>query len=299
MILQKTAVLLVKLHINLQNNSIMKKLLMIIALVSIGFFVACSDNSEGGNKFGADPESGWVQFVDSNNAEFLYSPTAVYTIPVKLCAPVNVSGLDVTYTITDIVGSSAGVFDYNSIVRFNANSIANANVELKVISNLTQNIEFDVTLTATSRANVKVGLGVNEKPIVKRVKICTTNIATSYSGSSIVVGGTTPAYTWVPGPVLTPVVGEVNKFQLPTCWGDAFVPSLTGNPAQAIFKYPGYLTVNADNTVTIVGINAPTSPNRYPGGTGTFDPCTKIIKYRLNQGLFSNPFQVDVVLTPN
>lgn len=288
-----------KLHINLQNNRIMKKLLMIIAFVSIGIFIACSDDSRGSDRFGGDPESGWVQFVDGNNANFLYSPTAVYKIPVKLNAPVNVSGLDVTYTITDVVGSSAGVIDYNNLVRFDTNSISNGNVELTVISNLTQNIEFDITLTATSRANVKVGLGVNEKPIVKRIKICTTSLAASYSGSSIRVGGTTPAYTWVPGPVLTPVVGEVNKFQLPTCWGDAFVPSLTGNPANAVFKYPGYLTVNADNTVTIVGINAPTSPNRYPGGTGTFDPCTKIIKYRLNQGLFTNPFQVDVVLTPN
>ena len=74
---------------------------------------------------------------------------------------------------------------------------------------------------------------------------------------------------------------------------------LTGNPALTNFLYPGIVTINSDNTVTVVGINEPAFPARYPGGTGTYDPCTKVIKYRLSQGLFTNPFQVDVTLTTN
>lgn len=274
----------------------MKKFIFLFASIIVASSSSCSDDSRGSQKFVSDPESGWVQFFDGTTQGYVFDPSAVYTIPVKLVAPVNTSGLEVTFTITDVVGSTAGLFDYSPVVNFVPNSITGGEIVLNVIATeLNQNIEFDLTLTGTSRSNVQIGLGDNEKPIVKRIKICSTNIASSYVGSSTRVGGGT--FTpWTP--VLTPVVGEINKFQLVSCWGSGFVPFLTGNPATSTFTYPGFLTINADFSVTVVGINGPTTPNRYPGGSGTFDPCTKVINYRLNQGLFTNPFQVDVVLTP-
>lgn len=270
----------------------MKKVIILLCFISIGFFNSCTTN-DNSDKFGGDYESGWVQFVNGTAVNVLFAPNATYKIPIKLNAPVNTSGLSVNYTITDVVGTTNGVISFTPTITYAPNTNTGGEVVLNVIAeSLTQNIEFDITLTATSRPNVQVGLGNNEKPIKKRVKICTSAIATNYVGSSTRVGGST--YTpW--SPIITPVAGEPNKYQFDTCWGLGFVQFLSPT-APAGFNYPGFVTINADNTVTVVGINSPTSPNRYPGGSGTFDPCTKEIRYTLNQGLFTNPFQVAVVL---
>jgi hypothetical protein len=295
MTLQQIVVQQFKQLINLQNNRNMKKIVILFAFISVGLFNSCSDSS--GDKFGGDYESGWVQFVNGTAANFVFAPGAVYKVPIQLNSPVNVSGLDVSYTITDVVGTSAGKISFTPKVTYASGTNMGGEVVLTVTApTLAQSIEFDVTLTATSRSNVQVGLGNNEKPVKKRIKICSLGIASSYVGASTALLATPSTFTpW--SPIITPVVGEPNKFNFNTCWGLGFVQSIANAPAG--FNYPGVVTINANNTVTVVGINAATSPNRYPGGTGTFDPCTKVITYTLNQGLFSNPFQVRVVLTPN
>ena len=41
------------------------------------------------------------------------------------------------------------------------------------------------------------------------------------------------------------------------------------------------------------------SGSNTPGGIGTYDPCNETFTYTLTQGLFQDPFEVDVVLYPN
>jgi hypothetical protein len=227
-------------------------------------------------------------------------------LPVVLRAPENTDGLEVTYTITDVVGSSAGVIATGTVVEFpeavaggqNQLNQLTQNIVIDIVAtSLTSNVEFDVTLTATSRSNVKVGL--DDYPIKRRVKICSKSVSTNLTGVSIAsLAGATPAPSFVP--VVTPVVGVANSFNFNTCWGVDFIVHMTGNPATSgIRNYPGIVTINPNFSVTVVGINTPAAPNRYPGGTGTFNPCTKQISYVLNQGVFTNPFTVSVVLTPN
>lgn len=281
----------------------MKNLKYILLFVASSLFVACS-NDDDAARFASDPQSGWVQFQNGNDIQTTFGSLTQITIPVLLKAPVNTDGLEVTYTITDIAGSTAGVIATGTSVLFpeavtdNQNELQRNLVIDIVATTLTENVEFDVTLTATSRSNVQVGLGT-VKPIKKRIKICSPNAATSYTGVSIaLLAGATPAPAFVP--VITPVPGVENSFEFNTAWGVDFIVHMTGNPANSgIRNYPAFVTINPDLTVTVVGINTPAAPNRYPGGAGTFNPCTKTINYTLNQGVFTNPFQVAVVLTAN
>ena len=295
----------------------MKNLKYILLFVATSLFVACSNDDEAA-RFADDSQSGWVQFKQPSNTAIQTAPIAPLelvfgsgvtriNLPVVLRAPQNTDGLEVTYTITDVVGSSAGVISTGSVVVFPSavvggvsqlNQLTQDIVIDIVAPTLSSGIEFDVTLTATSRSNVKVGID-EEYPVKRRIKICSTNVPTSYTGVSIAnLAGATPAPSFVP--VITPVVGVENSFNFNTCWGVDFIVHMTGNPATSgIRNYPGIVTINPNFTVTVVGINTPTAPNRYPGGSGTFNPCTKQINYVLNQGVFTNPFTVSVALTAN
>ena len=296
----------------------MKNIRYILLFVATSLFVACSDDDEAA-RFANDSQSGWVQFKQPQATparvetlpipalEVVFGSTNQLILPVVLRAPENTDGLEVTYTITDIAGSSSGVIATGTVVEFpkavaggiNQLTQLTQNIVIDIVATtLTSNVEFDVTLTATSRGNVKVGL--DDYPIKRRVKICSTNpIWTGLTGvSTASLTGATPAPSFVP--VLTPVAGVANSFEFNTCWGVDFIVHMTGNPAlSGIRNYPGFVTVNPNFSVTVVGINNPAFPNRYPGGTGTFNPCTKQISYVLNQGVFTNPFTVSVVLTPN
>ena len=297
----------------------MKNLKYILLFVAASLFVACSNDDEAA-RFADDSQSGWVQFKQPSTPtpiiegrpiaplEIIFGSTTQIKLPVVLRAPENTDGLEVTYTITDVVGSSAGVISTGSVVVF-PKAVAGGSTQLNqltqdividiVAPTLSSGVEFDVTLTATSRSNVKVGVETEQYPVTRRIKICSTNVPTSYTGVSTAnLAGATPAPSFVP--VITPVPGVANSYEFNTCWGVDFIVHMTGNPATSgIRNYPGIVTINPNFTVTVVGINTPAAPNRYPGGSGTFNPCTKQINYVLNQGVFTNPFTVSVALTAN
>lgn len=276
----------------------MKKIFICALVITAGIFVSCSEDD---SRFENNPESGWVQFQNSTPSEVLFKEGGTISIPVILKAPVNESGLVVNYSISNISGSTEGALSYDSKVMFDE-ATNTANLVLTMVgASLSDAIEFDVTLVSTSKSTVSIGL-VDEvdniKPIVKRVKICSNEFTTSYVGTSQATIDGAPAFEgW--NPTVSLVSGTTNSFQFDTLWGSGLVPLLSGDPSTSVFKYPGIVTINDDNTVTVVGINDPAFPNRYQGGTGTYNPCTKVITYRLSQGLFTNAFQVDVVLMPN
>ena len=90
-----------------------------------------------------------------------------------------------------------------------------------------------------------------------------------------------------------------------SAWGTNFVAEATGNPAfEDQFIYQANLTLNPDFTVTITGVgdDAGALPGSVANEDATngneFDLETGEITYTLSQGLFANPFVVDVILTP-
>jgi hypothetical protein len=270
-----------------------------LALLSFVFLISCE--KEETVNFGGNPESGWVQYYNPNTEiNELYVKGKVISIPVWFNVPVNKEGTLVNYTVTPVLGNPAGIIEYSGSVLVPAGVVNGVAIDLKMIAEtFNSTLRFDVTLTGSNKSEITAGIQGSNFPITKRVNICSNAAATSYVGSSQanITPTAPPAFTpWTP--IMTPVAGVPRSWTLNTCWGLTFINFLTGN-ATISRPYPGTLTINPNNTVTVVGINDPAFPNRYPGGTGTFDPCTKKITYTLNQGVFTSPFTVTVTLTAN
>lgn len=279
----------------------MKKIsLILFATISI-LFISCNENDENDGRFDSNSQIGWVQFDEEaidEPIQVVNGYASTIELPVVLFAPVNKEGVKVNYTITDVVGNSTAVLPQRSgtveIFKNGAGEVVlSADLVLNLVeADLTSNVEFDVTLTGTDNSNVQVGLSDNSKPVVVRVKICAFNIKTNYVGNAVASVG-------VDGPEfaveLVPVPNTTNQFTVTSAWGIQMVPTLCNCPTRR--DYPAIITVNDDFTVTIVG-NDPTRPAAYPGGEGTYDPCTDTFNFTLRQGIFSSPFTVDVTYTP-
>jgi hypothetical protein len=269
-------------------KKVLKSILVVFLLANL---FSCSEDD---SKFSVDPQSGWAQFTSGNQINVTFGTTDEIVIPVRLFTAVN-PGLDITYSIVDVVGSSASVLTSNPGMMSVANGSLQGDLVLGLATQgLTSTIEFDVVLTATSRDNVQVGLSDDSKPIVRRVKICPFTFATSYTGvptANLASPSQGPAFSVNFTPTANP-----NQFALTTCWGPNYVNFLTGGAAPlGSFPYPGTLTVNiTTGVVTVVG-----GAGYARGGTGTMDPCSGVIRVTLSQGLFGSPFTTTVVFTPN
>jgi hypothetical protein len=270
----------------------MKKFLKSILVVfSLATLVSCSEDD---SKFSVDPQSGWAQFTTASQVNVAFGTTDEIVLPVRLFSAVN-PGVDVMYTIEDVVGTSAGVLTSNPGMISIASGTLNGDLVLGLATEgLTSTIEFDVVLTATSRDNVQVGLSDDSKPIVRRVRICPFTFAASYTGvptANLAAPAVAPAFTVN----FTPTAND-NEFTLTTCWGPNYVAFLTGNPGfNGLFPYPGTLSVDpTSGVVTVVG-----GAGYATGGTGSMDACSGVITVTLGQGLFGSPFTTTVVYTPN
>ncbi len=275
-------------------------------------FLSCDLNDKNEGRFESDPNSGWVQFDAAQIASDYGSPaTVIYgantseiVLPVELHVPINASGTDVSYTITDVNGDSSSIIPQRSgTVNIFKNDVGEVLLEGNIVidindSGLTSSVEFDVTLTGTNRPNVLPGLSDGSKPITVRFRICPFNVGLTYNATAV-------ASTGFVGPefvqTLVPVVGTTNKFTVETVWGTTFFPCFIGNcnNVGAIRRWPAILTINDDFSVTVTG-NDPAFPNRYPQSVGTYDPCTDTFNIpELKQAvLTSNPFTTNVTYTP-
>ena len=282
----------------------MRKLIYICFLSFSFAILSCDLNDKNEGRFDdANPSSGWVQFRDGSPVTIIYGSQSSIVLPIDLNAPVNKDGIEVTYTITDISGSSTSLIpERTGTVEIFKNDIGEVVLTNNLVidlpnTGLASSVIFDIELTSTSRTEVAIGLSDNSRPTTVRVQVCPVNIGTIYNA-------TATASTGFEGPdfvqTLVPVAGTTNKYSVDTAWGVTFFPCFIGNCASvgAIRRYPAIITVNDDYTVDVVG-NDPAFPNRYPGGEGTYDPCTDSFDLVLRQGLLtSNPFTVNVIYSP-
>ena len=113
---------------------------------------------------------------------------------------------------------------------------------------------------------------------------------TSYAANVYAFSDEAPSYNTT----LSPVPGTDNQWTISTAWGTEFVAWATGNPAYSgLYVYSATIVLNEDFTVDVIGNDALAT-----GGTGTFSPCTQQFSFTLTQGLFTNAFTVDTVLSP-
>lgn len=285
----------------------MKKLIYIF-FVSASFAILSCDMDKNEGRFEADPSSGWVQFRDAGPETIVYGSQSQIVLPVDLKTAVNANGVDVNYTITDVVGNSTSIIaERSGILSISTTSTGEVVLTNDIVINiadtgLSSTVEFDVRLTSTSSATVDVGLSDGSKPTVIRVKICPFNVGLVYDATAI------PSVIPANGfdglefdQTLVPVAGTTNQFTVETVWGTTFFPCFIGNcnNVAAIRKWPAIITINPDFTITVVG-NDPAFPNRYPTSFGTYDPCTDTFNIpELNQAvLTSNQFTTNVTYRP-
>jgi hypothetical protein len=281
----------------------MKKLIYTSSVLFAFVFASCDMNDKNADRYNSQPESGWIQFADDDTREFVYGASSTIELPVELHTATNKGGIEISYSITDVSGSSTGIIPQRTGTSTlhkdefgEVTLVGDLVVPVDVNAGLSGPVEFDVTITGTNKAGVQVGLSDDSKPTTIRVKMCPFNVATNYNGTAVSseIPFTGPNYTVT----LVPVEGEENTFTTTSAWGTQFVPTLAGNPT-AIRDYPAIVKINPDFTVTVTG-NDPAFPARYPGGTGTYNVCTGTFNINLQQGVFSAPvFTVDVVWTPS
>ncbi|QTY26906.1 hypothetical protein [Flavobacterium sp. CS20] len=131
------------------------------------------------------------------------------------------------------------------------------------------------------------------------MEVCYGVLPLEWTGSSFIDGSQVNTFDMT----LTPT-GNEGEYEVSSAWGANFVAEATGNPAfDGQFIYDGVMTLNPDNTLSIVGNGDPaTFPGTVPAGEATngnlFDPCNNQMFYTLDQGVFQGDFVVDVVLSP-
>jgi hypothetical protein len=259
---------------------------LMIVIASAAIFSCSTDYAD--NDFSTDSNSGWVEFESELTVRT--DAASSITIPVFQRSATNTGSETVlTYTVESIEGNapSSVLGTYTAIIPENE-----LQGEIVVpVADTDSSYNVLVTITSTNKEDLILGLE-GDHPVTHTLQICDATLDLSYTGSSFRDGNLVTEFEVT----LVPVAGEDNVYTIATAWGPNLVAELTGNPAFAgQFPYSGTLTINDDNTVEIVADD----PATFPGGTGAYDPCNKTFDYTLQQGLFTDPFTIDVTLVSN
>jgi hypothetical protein len=241
---------------------------------------------------------------ESPEAETNYTPaTSTYEYPgTIILASSNITNFTFNFTYTN----SGGGKGYYVVVEGGSTAPTKANVVSGTAAKLIKKGNFALT---GAPVTISIdGLCNNKTYDVYAVQMSADNFL---SPSPVKMSVKTAALRALPGtykanPVafdedadeftatLTAVAGTTNQFTIDSAWGPHFIYWLTGNPGyDNKYLYAATITINTDNTVTIVGSNTWSAI----GGTGVYNPCDNSFIYTLKQTLFGNPFTTKVVLT--
>ncbi len=231
---------------------------ILILLISVSI-VSCED-SDGvnENKFGDNPETGWVEFSGSTFEELLVQgETTSITIPVEINSPINKEDLTISYTIVDVQGSSSGVTASSGTVIIPANS-KDGELILNIASapSISFVLVFDVVLTATDRVGVNVGISDANRPTSYNITVCPSLSSSSgtFLGDYMLTVPSGLSLFGVPvfnDQVVTLVEGSNGPFSRIFAT-TSYLPAFSGSPESISFTFIDGL-VRIDNTVTSTG----------------------------------------------
>lgn len=147
----------------------MKKIIFASLLSLSALFVGCDEGANEG-RFEPSTKTGWVQFETSQPTIIGSGCQDGVTIPVVLNVPVNDDGTIVYYSISDIAGGLSSQIIHTGSMLIPAGT-REGQIVLDFADDIAVTGEFLVTLNATSKAGVSVGLSDNSKPVTHAVKI--------------------------------------------------------------------------------------------------------------------------------
>lgn len=183
--------------------------------------------------------------------------------------------------------SNSDVFNgvASGLVESGAFELTGAAIDVNV-SSLCNNASYDVYAVQFTSDSF-----LSDSPESTSITTGGLDIAGTYSAQPFAFGEDSPAYT----ATLTAVDGTTDQFTIDSAWGPNWVAWATGDPGfEGIYVYSGVITINADNSITIVGDDGWSAI----GGSGEYDPsCVNVFSYTLQQELFAGTFTVDNVLT--
>lgn len=148
----------------------MKKLIYGLLSFAALSVVSCDYHDPNEDKFGNDPQAGWVQFAEQGVT--YYSVTPGFTtegqfetsIPVVIDNPlnrgVNIDGLTVEYSVADVTGAAPFIVSQGKITLDKGVTSAAIPFTVPTSAQVTC-AEYIVTLTSTSRSDVTVGFETN------------------------------------------------------------------------------------------------------------------------------------------
>lgn len=127
--------------------------------------------------------------------------------------------------------------------------------------------------------------------IFKSCQIDLTGFPLTYNVEVYAFGEQAPSHVQT----LTVLTTGENTFRATSMWGPNFVAWATNDPSyEGQFLYPANIVINCDNTVDVI-----TTGTQFLGGSGTYDPSSGVIDVTITQGVFSSPFDTQVIFIPN
>jgi len=267
------------------------KNIKLIMLFVLGTFVlaSCEEQTYEENFEGNDPTLGWIEFRSAEQTLNIQSTTQV-AVPIDYNVSVVERDVTVTYEVRALTGDGIGV-DLGTFEETILAGTRDISIELELDNSLCEGYIVEIEILSVSEGGVVVGLEGNN-PIIHTQTVGNFDIPNQFSAETFI--GTTSIGTFI---LELEETDDLGVYTTSNAWGE-FVAEATLNPDNAgNFDYPAEFTFNFDNTITIVGDGAP-----YPGSpeeaVNTFDYCNGVMTYTLSQGIFGQPFVVDVVLTP-
>ena len=264
-----------------------------IALALVLSTVSCDNIDTTG--FEPDTTSGWIEF--ETGSDQIISDAGSIVIPIEYNVPINREDVTVSYDVAVVEGEAPGTATGSFTTTVPADT-RDVSIAYDIDPTIESSYTLQFTITGTSNPNVIVGLE-GDNPIVHTLEVCRLR-PLAYTGVAFI--GESQINTF---DAFLTRTDECNVFSLNSAWGTNFVAEATGDPSfDGQFIYEANLIVNPDLTVVIEGVgddagSLPGSVDDSISISGNFiDPETDEIRYSLEQGLFSNPFLVEVILTP-
>jgi len=210
----------------------------------------------------------------------------------------NESGVSVNFDVVIESGDASrfNITPSNGVLEIPAGEFS-GEIVVEPIDNIDAdgNVVIRVELSESNALPVgTAGLGLERTTTVFTItdNDCPTEISENYTVVVSAFGDEAPSHTVQ----LVPVPGTDNQWTVTSSWGPEFVAWATGDASfSGAFPHPGTITLNDDFTVDFVGDDSWST-----GGTGTYSACDDQFTLTVGQeGLFTNPFTVDLVLTGN
>lgn len=146
------------------------KSIVYVSILSLLLVAVGCDNIDD-SRFKSSPEEGWVQFGSSGTT--VNAATTAVTVPIEINVPEYRSGIEIRYEFVPVSG------DFNQIIvndpgtsvfepALESDRRQSIELEIAGVSDLTEQVIFDIVLTSTSVGTVSVGVD-ESTPTVYRI----------------------------------------------------------------------------------------------------------------------------------